>query len=173
MTKICKRGHPQTPENNKGHCCLLCQKQWVLDNSEHLKESRKKYYQEHKEKIKKYISIWAKTHRDAVSTAKRKSFAKYKDRDRDKLNQKSREWQALNRPDKQQRQILADCYVAKTLKSTVAECHPELLELKRQQLIMRRTLKEVRKYESDHTNVNGQQHEDAAVDESNRRCQQA
>lgn len=115
------------------------------------KDSSKKYYLTNREKCIKRSVEYHKKHRNSESSIKRR--IRYKKRIVDELR---------------------DNYVKHILNLTGVIVTDTTLALKRQQLTMKRTLKQFKKWrkenEPDYSVIHGQQRTDETVNEGNRRC---
>lgn len=104
---------------------------------------------------------WAVKHREHVNALSRERARKnpgkkaaacrrWEQANPDKVRKKKREWNARNRAqrnayDRQASAELRDFYVARQLGSTVTAAPPALIELKREQLTVRRLARQLRK----------------------------
>ena len=62
--------------------------QWVLDNKEHLQNYKNKYYEEHKEECKERVKQHKEDNKEHYYTY----YQEYKVKNRDKINQKNKEY---------------------------------------------------------------------------------
>jgi hypothetical protein len=139
--KYCKRGHPQTPDNlNKKMQCKLCARlsdgKWRKNNPEKERESSRQWRKNNPEKV-------------------RESDRKWKKNNLEKVREHCSQWKKNNVSK------LQLYYIVQRLKHCGTEITPETMELKRQQITMKRTLKEFKKWrkenEPNNKDVHGKQ----------------
>ena len=154
MTKVCRKcGEAKDADTFFYRGCNVCkrcraveQKKWRQDNPEKVKQNRRNWENKNREKVKQAKREYYKFQR---------ASGRWWDRDHEKSIQKTREWWMKSISE------LRDSYINQRLNRQNIIISDETSELKRQQLIMKRTLKEFKKWrkehESDYENVYGKQ----------------
>lgn len=124
-------------------------------NRERIAAIAKAYRDANREGLRAYNNAWYAANREKLKTRREANRDKIltiaKDRyeaNREKFNAKSKAWRIAN-PEKisaiakGRTARLTDGYVASALKSNLTECPPELIEMKREQLLMHRITKQL------------------------------
>ena len=142
----------------RSHTCVECTRKRRLsyraENKDRIKCYGRKYYKKNKEQIIKQTTEWGKNNKDKRLKIQRKSYNKNYDKERAE-NYKRKE---------KSRKEVDDVYVRILLASSGfkrKKITPEIIELKREIIIKKRYVKELKKrrseYEqSNHGNVQGQ-----------------
>ena len=132
-------------DGHKSACKLCC-----VENGDKRSQRAKKYYAENRDLIRKKHALYDENHRDAAKIRTRLWYENNKDRHRlyNKNYRKSnpltlKSWSAKHK--KISVYILSDTYVISTLGMTKASASAELIELKREQLLMHRATKQLTK----------------------------
>jgi hypothetical protein len=140
-------------------CCKNC-----------LDEMHKKYVKEHRVGIKLYLSRYATDHQPQIKCAQGKYLTNHPGRRKSSVNNYAKNHYKENLArSKKGRADLQDWYVRYVLKKYgIDNISPELIELKRQQIIMIRTLKQFKawrnEHESNNTDVQREQRENEEAD---------
>lgn len=100
------------------NCCKSYQDEYRRRNHEKLLDDKKRYYLNNSDKIIKYQAEYLHKNRDKVYARNARSFVKYRD-------------------------SLSDSYVANVMSVKVSQSSHELIELKREQLLMHRATKQL------------------------------
>jgi len=177
----CKETKDQTAENfyrrtinpsGFAYECKECAKaqtaSWRLKNREEINKNSRKWHAENREEINKNSRKRHAENREERNKNSRKWHAE----NREERNKKKRKWRAENpvyqkayREKHRERiknytahisETLQDCYIRRVLRRKLGkscEITPELIELKRAQLMTTRTLKQFKKWrsENEHT----------------------
>jgi hypothetical protein len=144
MTKVCRKcGEAKDADTFFYRGRNVCKRCWAVKN--------KKWCQDNPGKMKQYNRNWKNKNREKVIQANRN----WENKNREKVKQKCREFCMKSVSE------LRDSYINQILNLQNIIISDETRELKRQQLIMKRTLKEFKKWmkehESDYENVYGKQ----------------
>ena len=147
---------------------------WTLENRDKLNESKRKDYIKHREKRLKECKKYHESNPDIH----RKAVRKYTHNNRDKINKKTLAYQKRKYredPEKFKQKSasyvksLNDVYIKTILKTFSLPINEESIELKRQQIKMKRTLKQFKQWreqnESSNSDVQGKQHADETNNE--------
>jgi hypothetical protein len=133
--------------------CKDCLKKYYQEHPDAQRARGLRYSRKHPEKIKK----WYENHRDRMLAIGKKR----RDENPHEYDEQKKEYN-----DRARRELL-DTYIKKTLKQNKEiTVTPEMIELKRQQIIAKRTLKQFQNWrkenenESNHTDVHGKQFTD-------------
>ena len=118
--KLCKHGHVRSPENTnaKGECrecCRAWSAKWMEKNRETAIERNAKAYQAGKDYYKKKSAKWKESNRESVSAINKR---------------------AVDR--------LTDYYVASKMGLKTKNAPPDMINLKREQLLLKRANKELK-----------------------------
>ena len=142
----------------RGHCKCCC------NQSE---KNRKK----DRERINKQRRDWRKRTGEYASHMNYYRAAAIKNNTKRMLQNPEREKLIKNNNSKKRRDNLRDSYVAHCCRVSFPNPSPETIELKRQQIIMKRTLKQLKEWrkehESDRDVISGEQRENETVNEVN------
>ena len=143
---VCKRGHLIHADGfYKDGSCKLCaierKRKWRNDNQEKLKEYNKEYYKKNSEKVKKKFQSWYVDNKERyVEKCKVWALANV-----ERIRSNSRKWTRDN-PEKvminNRRSMveISDSYVRNKLGLKKVDVPQEVIELKRQHIILKREL---------------------------------
>lgn len=101
---------------------------------------QKAYQDSNREKINARNRAFHKANRDKIKACREANLEKYLAREK-ASREANREKRLAD--EKARRESLADGYVADRLRIPIAECPPELIEMKRQQLLIHRSIKQL------------------------------
>lgn len=163
----CKHGHLLLSEDDvtkKGQCreCRRAySKKYRESHKEYAREYNKKYRESHKEYSKKYRES-NPANKEAQSSRNRRYHAANKEKinerqrayhkeNAERLLARNRRWRLTNSEQVRQRfraytETLSPGYLARLLKLPLADCPPELLELKRLHVTLKREIKNERQH---------------------------
>jgi hypothetical protein len=134
---------------------------YKLRHPEKLKESQKRSHWKNREKRLSLYRAWRVKHKEdeTLKTRARISRKKYEKNHIQELRKRGRE----------DNMRLPDYRIVVHLKRTYSEITPELIEVTRQRIIMKRTLKQLKEWrkehESDRDVISGKQRKDETVNE--------
>ncbi len=111
-------------------------------NIEKVAEKNRRYREENREKLAEYALRYREENPEKMAEANRR----YYEENREKLAEKNRRFREENREKlaeyaRMQIGLITDSYVARVMKIPTAEAPPDLIEAKRQQLKLKRTIK--------------------------------
>lgn len=124
-----KYGH----KSNCKHCDRVRDQERYVENHERLKAASAKWRKENLEKARGYAAKWRKENRERVNAY----AAKWDAKNPEKVKAMSANWR------KKGRDVLSDSYVSNSLGIALKNCPQQLIELKREQLMLHRVTKQL------------------------------
>lgn len=138
--KLCMRKHvKQWANSNPQRTCQLRHDQYLKHRNKRLASNRDRYKRNKSSYLEKQ-SLYAKEHPEVHLLANRN----YRKKNRIKLLEESRK----------ATENLSERYIKGKLRRDKIVINPETIELKRQQIIMKRTLKQFKDWRKEHESVN-------------------
>lgn len=127
-------------------CCAKSTRLWAKNNPEKNKERKRRYAKTHQEKIRAKTLRWMERNKEKVAVR----FALLRERPKEALLKKTQRWRLNNvakvrEMEKLGRDNLVDGYIAKALRLTVEKAPKALIDMKRQQLTLRRLARQLKK----------------------------
>jgi hypothetical protein len=156
--RYCKRGHERTPENvTKSRACKICStinarerygknpetirkaKIWKKNNPEKVRLTKEKYLEKNQGKAKRE---WSKNNPEKLKQYNKKYYSE----NTEERKKNAVEWKTNNRDKVNARQNRAaaeihDSYAAKRLGLKITDVHPDVLDLQRLHIKLKREIK--------------------------------